>query len=190
MLNIAIILGSTRPGRAGEAVAHWVYEIAQRRTDATFELLDIKDFNLPLLDEPVPAALGRYTQPHTKTWAATIARFDAFVFVTAEYNHGVPGALKNAIDFLYDEWAHKSAGFVSYGAAGGARSVEQLRLVLGNLLVADVRTQVLLSLFTDFRDAVFTPAAFHEKHVHSMIDEVVTWGSALKPIRERSSVAA
>ena len=190
MLNVAIILGSTRPGRVGEAVANWVYEIAQHRTDAQCELLDVKSFSLPLLDEPLPPAVGHYTQPHTKTWAATIARFDAFVFVTAEYNHGIPGALKNAIDFLYAEWAHKAAGFVSYGAAGGTRAVEQLRQVMGNLLVADVRSQVALSLFTDFNDSVFAPAAFHEAQVNRMLDEVVSWGTALKPLRERRSVAA
>ena len=190
MLNVAIVLGSTRPGRVGDAVAQWVHGIAQRRTDANYELLDIKDFNLPNLDEPIPPALGRYSQPHTKAWAAKIAQFDAFVFVTAEYNHGIPGALKNAIDFLYAEWTHKAAGFVSYGSAGGSRAVEQLRLVMGNLLVADVRSQVLLSLFTDFRDSVFTPAAFHEGHVNHMLDEVVMWGAALKPLRQSTSVAA
>src|SRR5262245_724712 len=149
-LHIAIILGSTRPGRIGEAVAHWVYEIASRRSDLRAELVDVKQFNLPLLDEPLPPSLGRYSQPHTKTWAATIAEFDAFVFVTAEYNHGIPAALKNAIDYLYREWNHKAAGFVSYGSAGGARAVEQLRLVMGELHVADVRAHVALSLFTDF----------------------------------------
>jgi NAD(P)H-dependent FMN reductase len=123
MMNVAIILGSTRPGRIGEAVAQWVYKIAQRRTDTDtrFELVDIKDFNLPLLDEPIPPSLGQYTQPHTKRWAAKIAEFDAFVFVTAEYNHGIPGALKNAIDYVFREWNHKAAGFVSYGNAGGPR---------------------------------------------------------------------
>ena len=150
MLNVAIILGSTRPGRIGEAVARWVYEIARRRTDASFELVDVKDFTLPLLDEPMPPSLGQYTQPHTKRWAVKIAEFDAFVFVTAEYNHGIPGALKNAIDYLYREWHHKAAGFVSYGAASGSRAVEQLRLVMAELRVADVRSQVLLSVFTDF----------------------------------------
>ena len=134
MLNVAIILGSTRPGRNGEAVAKWVYGIAKQRTDATFELVDIKDFNLPLLDEPIPPSLGQYKNPHTKAWAAKIAEFDAFVFVTAEYNHGIPGALKNAIDFLFREWNHKSAGFVSYGGyANGSRAVEQLRLVMAEL---------------------------------------------------------
>src|SRR5262245_60964769 len=135
MLKVAIILGSTRPGRNGEAVAKWVLDNASRRTDATFELVDLKDFNLPL--SPV---LGRYSQPHTKAWAAKIAEFDAFVFVTPEYNHGIPGALKNAIDFLFREWNDKAAGFVSYGGhANGSRAVEQLRLVMGELRVADVR---------------------------------------------------
>ena len=120
MIRIAIIIGSTRPGRKGEAVAKWVYEIAQKRSDAEFELVDIKDFNLPLLDEPVSPIMGQYTHQHTKTWSAKIASFDAYVFVTPEYNHGTSGALKNAIDFLYHEWVNKAAGFVSYGGAGGS----------------------------------------------------------------------
>jgi NAD(P)H-dependent FMN reductase len=115
MLKIAIILGSTRPGRNGEAVNQWVYEIAMKRSDADFELVDIKDFNLPLLDEPIPPSMGQYTKEHTKIWSAKIDSFDAYVFVTAEYNHGIPGALKNSIDFLYREWNNKVAGFVSYG---------------------------------------------------------------------------
>src|ERR1043166_8006833 len=146
MLRVGIILGSTRPGRNGEAVARWVYEIAQRRTDAEFELVDLKDFNLPLLDEPVPPSLGQYSKEHTKVWAAKIASFDAFLFVTPEYNHGTSGALKNAIDFLFKEWNNKSAGFVSYGSALGVRAVESLRLVMGELQVADVRSHVGLSL--------------------------------------------
>ena len=100
-LRLAIILGSTRPGRIGEAVAKWVYEIAKKRSDAEMEYVDIKDFNLPLLDEPIPPSRGQYGKEHTKKWADKIDSFDAFVFVTAEYNHGIPGALKNAIDFLY-----------------------------------------------------------------------------------------
>jgi NAD(P)H-dependent FMN reductase len=193
MMNVAIILGSTRPGRIGEAVAQWVYKIAQRRTDTDtrFELVDIKDFNLPLLDEPIPPSLGQYTQPHTKRWAAKIAEFDAFVFVTAEYNHGIPGALKNAIDYVFREWNHKAAGFVSYGNAGGARAVEQLRLVMAELQVADVRSQVTLSILTDFEHyTAFTPAPSREAQVNRMIDEVVTWGAALKPLRAPVARAA
>src|SRR5215211_5214494 len=167
MIRIAVILGSTRPGRNGEAVARWVFEIAQKRTDAEFEFVDIKDFNLPLLDEPVPPSLGQYTKEHTKAWSAKIDSFDAYVFVTPEYNHGTSGALKNAIDFLYQEWNNKAAGFVGYGSALGARAVEHLRLVMGELQVADVRAQVGLSLFTDFENfSVFKPAAQHEKSVN------------------------
>jgi NAD(P)H-dependent FMN reductase len=133
MLRVAIILGSTRPGRNGEAVARWVYNIAKKLSnDVEFEYIDIKDFNLPLLDEPIPPSQGQYSKDHTKAWSAKIDSFDAYIFVTAEYNHGIPGALKNAIDFLYRKWNNKAAGFVSYGGAGGVRSVEHLRLVMGN----------------------------------------------------------
>ena len=96
MTRIAIIIGSTRPGRKAEAVAQWVHSHAAKRSDATFELVDIADYNLPLLDEPFPPTMGKYTKPHTKVWAAKIATFDGFVFVTPEYNHGTSAALKNA----------------------------------------------------------------------------------------------
>src|SRR6202165_5725257 len=149
MLKVAIIIGSTRPGRKAEAVAHWVHDIAAKRSDASFEVVDIATFDLPLLDEAFPPSMGQYAQPHTKAWAAKIATFDAFVFVTPEYNHSTSGALKNAIDYLFAEWNNKAAGFVSYGAAGGARAVEHLRLVMGELMVADTRAQVALPLITD-----------------------------------------
>ena len=186
MLRIAIIIGSTRPGRKAEAVAKWVYEIAQNRSDAEFELVDIKDFDVPLLDEPVSPIMGQYTHQHTKIWSAKIASFDAYVFVTPEYNHGTSGALKNAIDFLYHEWVNKAAGFVSYGGAAGTRAVEQLRLVLAEVQIATVRNQVLLSLFTDFENfSVFKPAPQHEKSVNAMLEQVTAWGSALKTLREK-----
>jgi NAD(P)H-dependent FMN reductase len=187
MLKIAIILGSTRPNRIGEGVARWVYDIAARRTDAQYDLIDLKDQNLPLLDEPAPPSLGNYSQPHTKAWAAKIVQYDGFVFVTAEYNHGIPGALKNAIDYLYNEWNNKAAGIVSYGSAYGARSAEALRLVMGELMIADVRQQVLLSLFTDFENySNFNPDPRNEKSLNTMLDQVVAWSTALKPLRERS----
>jgi len=188
MLRIAIILGSTRPGRNGEAVAKWVYEIAQQRGDAEFELVDIKDFNLPLLDEPVSPTLGQYTKEHTKVWAAKVDSFDAYVFVTPEYNHGTSGALKNAIDFLYHEWVNKAAGFVGYGGAAGTRAVENLRLVMGELQVADVKAQVGLSLFTDFENfSVFKPAPQQERSVNAMLDQVIAWGGALKALRKKQT---
>ena len=186
MIKLAIIIGSTRPGRKAEAVARWVYEIAQKRKDAEFEVVDIQDFNLPLLDEAVPPSMGQYSQPHTKAWAAKIASFDGYVFVTPEYNHATSGALKNAIDYLYAEWNNKAAGFVSYGSAGGARAVEQLRLVMGELQVADVRAQVMLSLFTDFENfTVFKPAPMHEKSVNAMLDQLIAWAGALKVLRNK-----
>jgi NAD(P)H-dependent FMN reductase len=190
MIKIAIIIGSTRPGRVGEDVAHWVYELAKKRTDAQFELVDIRDFNLPLLDEPVPPSRGQYSKPHTKAWSAKIDSFDAYVFVTPEYNHGICGALKNALDFLFREWNNKAAGFVGYGSAGGTRAVEALRLVMGELQVADVRNQVALSLFTDFENyTVFKPAERHEKSLAGMLDQVIAWGGALKTLRENSPKA-
>jgi NAD(P)H-dependent FMN reductase len=186
MIRIAIIIGSTRPGRKGETVAKWVYEIAQKRSEAEFELVDIKDFDLPLLDEPMSPVMGQYSHQHTKTWSAKIASFDAYVFVTPEYNHGTSAALKNAIDFLYHQWVNKAAGFVGYGGAGGARAVEQLRLVLAEVQIATVRNQVLLSMFTDFENfSVFKPAAQQEKSVNAMFDQVITWSGALKTLREK-----
>jgi len=101
--------------------------------------VDIADYHLPLLDEPLSPMLGQYTHAHTKAWAQTIASFDAYVFVTPEYNHSTSGALKNALDYLYHEWNNKAAGFVSYGGAGGVRAVEHLRLILAELMVATVR---------------------------------------------------
>jgi NAD(P)H-dependent FMN reductase len=185
MINVAVIVGSTRPGRKALDVANWVMEIAGSRGDAAFELVDIQDFNLPLLDEPLPPSMGQYSQPHTKAWAARIAEFDGFVFVTPEYNHGTSGALKNAIDYLYKEWNNKAAGFVGYGSAGGARAIESLRLVMGELMVADVRAQVMLSLFTDFENfSTFNPAEHHERAVEAMLDQVVQWSAALKSLRE------
>jgi len=186
MIKVAIILGSTRPGRNGEAVAKWVYQIAKKRSDAEFDLIDVQDFNLPLLDEPVPPSMGRYSKPHTKAWSAKIDPFDAFVFVTPEYNHGTSGALKNAIDYLYREWNNKAAGFVGYGSAGGTRAVEQLRLIMAELQIADVRAQVALSLFTDFENFTkFKPGADKEQMVNDMLDQVIAWGSVLKTLRKK-----
>lgn len=185
MIRIAIIIGSTRPHRVGEGVARWVYEQSRKRSDAEFELVDLKDYNLPLLDEPVPAGISNhYVHNHTKIWSQKIASFDAFIFVTAEYNHGIPAALKNAIDFLYQEWANKVAGFVAYGGVGGTRVVEQLRVVMGELQIATVRSQMAFSLRSDFTDYKnFKPAAYHEKTMNLLFDQVIAWGSAIRKVR-------
>src|SRR6267143_1022132 len=188
MIKIAIILGSTRPGRNGEAVAKWVYDVAKKRSDAEFELVDIEDFNLPLLDEPMPPIMGQYTRDHTKRWSEKIASFDGYVFVTPEYNHATSGALKNAIDFLYHEWVNKAAGFVGYGGAAGVRAVESLRLIMGELQVATVKAQAGLSLFTDFENfSVFKPGPQQEQTVNTMLDQVIAWGGALKTLREKQT---
>jgi NAD(P)H-dependent FMN reductase len=184
MTRIAVILGSTRPGRIGEAVAQWVYEIAARRDDAEYELVDVADYDLPLLDEPMPPMMGQYSRAHTLAWAEKIGSFDGYVFVTAEYNHSIPGALKNAIDYLFAEWNNKAAGFVSYGSAGGTRAVEHLRLVMAELRIATVRAQVALSLFRDFADmSRFEPGPHRPGEVGVVLDEVVTWSTALAPLR-------
>jgi NAD(P)H-dependent FMN reductase len=117
-------------------------------------------------------------------WSAKIDSFDGYIFVTAEYNHGIPGALKNGIDYLYKEWNNKAAGFVGYGSAGGVRAVEQLRLVMAELQVADVRAQVAVSIITEFEDfRIFKPASYQENLVNNMLDQVISWGRALKLLR-------
>jgi NAD(P)H-dependent FMN reductase len=184
MLKIGIIVGSTRPGRKAAAVAKWVHDILKNRKDAEFEIVDIEDYKLPLLDEPVPPRARQYGKPHTKTWSEKIASLDSYIFVTPEYNHGTSAALKNAIDFLFHEWSNKAAGFVGYGAVGGVRAVENLRLVMGEIEIADVRAQVALSLFTDFENFTnFKPQEQHDKAVHAMADQVIAWGGALKELR-------
>jgi NAD(P)H-dependent FMN reductase len=184
MTNIAIILGSTRPGRRGEGVAKWAYEIAQQRTDADFELIDLADYPLPHLDEPMPPAMGHYQNQHTKDWAATISRFDGFVFVTPEYNHSTSGVLKNAIDYLFAEWNNKAMGVVSYGVIGGARAAEHLRLIAGELKMAGVRTNVTLSLINDFENFTdFAPGAYQGPALDTLLGEVIAWSEALAPLR-------
>jgi NAD(P)H-dependent FMN reductase len=184
MVRIGIVVGTTRPGRKAVEVAEWALARAVEREDATFELVDIADYELPLLDEEAPPFFGRYAHLHTQDWAARIASFDGFVFVTPEYNRSIPGSLKNAVDFLFAEWNDKAAGFISYGLLGGVRAVEQLRLVLGELKVGAVRASVALRLSTDFEDtATFRPGDGQEKALDAMLDELVDWAEALKSLR-------
>src|ERR1700747_790451 len=184
MLKIGIIVGSTRPGRKAAAVAKWVHDILKGRQDGDFEIVDIEDYKLPLLDEPASPRMHQYSKPHTKNWSEKIASLDAYIFVTPVYNHGTSAALKNAIGFPYREVNNKAAGFVGYGGAGGVRAVENLRLVMGEIKIADVRAQVALSLWTDFENfTTFKPHEQHDKAVHLMADEVIAWGGALKPLR-------
>ena len=183
-LKIAIILGSTRPGRNGEAVAKWVLDKASARTAATYELVDLVDFPLPHLDEAVPPSMGQYAGEHTKAWAEKIAGYDGFVFVTPEYNHSTSGVLKNAIDYLYAEWNNKAAAFVAYGSLGGARAIEHLRGIAAELQIADVRQQLSFSLFTDFENfSTFAPGPQYDAAAIVMFDQLEAWATAMKTVR-------
>ncbi len=197
MVRIAIMLGSTRPGRRVDQVAHWVHEQAATRTRqgpaVEYELVDLTDVALPMLDEPAPAAIGTYQHAHTRRWSELVASFDGFVFVTPEYNHAMPAVLKNAIDYLFAEWNDKAAGFVSYGFTGGVRAVEQLRLTLAEVKVATVRSQVSLMLHSDFaitdmaEPGTFTPGDHHLPILERMLSELTDWTRALAMLRASHS---
>lgn len=138
----------------------------------------------------MPAAIGDYRNAHTRRWADLIASFDGFIFVTPEYNHAIPAALKNAIDYLFAEWHDKAAAFVSYGLNGGVRAVEQLRMTLAEVKVACVRSQVALGLFTDFtitdmaEPGTFTPGEHHLSTLERMLGELTDWSGALARLRQ------
>lgn len=198
-IRTAIVVGSTRPGRRGSAVARWAEQVAARHPAvaegrATVEIVDVAEFGLPLLDEPVPAMFGDYRHRHTRRWAETIGPFDAFVFVTPEYNHSLPAALKNAIDYLYAEWEGKPAGLIGYGIHGATRAIDHLRLVLAEVRAVVVPTQTALAIFTEFDFTGFDPAdptaagilrpgADQETTLTAMFDELVAWGHAARSLR-------
>ncbi|MFE3458368.1 NADPH-dependent FMN reductase [Nocardiopsis aegyptia] len=197
MTRLALIIGSTRPRRRSDFVAAWVEETARRHLAGSvidFERLDVADFGLPLLDEPYPAAYGMpYRHEHTRRWSEAVASYDGFVFLTAEHNRGIPASLKNAIDYLYGEWAHRAAGFVGFGGSGGVNAIAQLRGVCAELRVAAVRPQVELGAFTDMAtddpadvdDLGRMAAREHQAAaLGGMLDEVVALAEALRPLRE------
>lgn len=184
MLTIGIIIGSTRPGRVGRGIGEWVYKKALDHGGAEFKLVDLEDFDLPIFDEPTAPMFAPGTKPHTRRWAEQIAEFDGFVFVTPEYNRGIPASLKNAIDYLYAEWNNKAAGFVGYGTEGGARSVDHMRGALSSVRVATVGPQVALTLADDFHDSTgFAPRAKHEPMMSLMLTDLLSWGAALRDVR-------
>lgn len=185
-LRIGIILGSTRPGRKGDQVAHWVLEQAGKRDGVKYDLIDLLEVNLPHLDEAVPPSMKQYANDHTKAWSETIEQYDGFVLVTPEYNRSPGAALKNALDFLYHEWNNKAVGFVSYGAqASGLRAVEHLRQIVGELQMADVRSAVGVSLITDFENfSTMKPVPHLESGLTAMFDQLEAWSGALRTVRE------
>ena len=204
MIRIAIVIGSTRPGRRGPTVAQWVADAAARHAavaagEVEFEELDVAALELPLLDEPVAAIFGDYRNPHTRRWAETVAAFDGFVFVTPEYNQSYTAPLKNAMDYLYAEWNDKAAGFVGYGLQGGMNAVAHLRQVANELKMANASTQVALSMFEDFtfvdttnplERGTVTPGEPGVNALGAMLDEVVARSRELAFTREAARQAA
>lgn len=186
-MKIAVIVGSVRQGRVGDQVGKWVLDQASNRTDAEFTLLDLADFNLPLLTDPIVpgAAKKQYADPATTEWSKAIDGFDGYVFVTPEYNHGVPGAFKNAFDLLGSEWSNKAVGFVAYGADGGVRAVEAWRLVTNNLKLYPARNQVALRRFEEFGAdmAMFTPIERRAGELKTVLDELVPLAGAIATLR-------
>lgn len=190
-LKIAVILGSTRQNRNGAAVADWVMAKAAERTGADYELVDLRDFPMPLFDAVASPAYVPPTDPTVQRWAAKIAEFDGYVFITPEYNHSFSAVLKNALDSIYHEFNNKAAAFVSYGSFQGARAVEQLRLVASELQLAHVRQQLGFSLFTDFENmSTFTPGPQHDANAETMFTQLEAWTGALKSIHAHDTVPA
>lgn len=151
-IKIGVIIGSIRPGRSGKDVADWYLEKVANAEGIDFELIDLADIDLPLLDEAYPPAMGQYQNRHTKDWAEIISQYDGFVWITAEYNHAPPASLLNAISYLFNEWNRKPVAFVGYGNMGGVRAIEQLRMVAGELEMADIRLAVGIRNPWDMKD--------------------------------------
>ena len=173
-MKIGIIIGSIRDGRFGEAVGQWVTEAARQREGFTYEVLDLREFNVPLLTSAtVPGAADKqYDDENVTRWSRAVDACDGFVFITPEYNHGVPGAMKNAYDSLGSEWAGKAVAFVSYGAAEGVRAVESWRQIVGNFEMYDVRNQVSLSIFNDVDDNGFAPQERRAGELETLLNDV------------------
>lgn len=181
-MKIGIILASVRDGRNGKAVADWTVDYANSRNDegVTYELVDLKDYPLPLLGTPVNDESGSTI----KAWSEKMASFDGYVFVTPEYNRVIPGAFKNALDYLQAEVNNKAVGYVAYGGLGGLSAIQSLRIINAEQELADVRTMVTFSLMADFENmSVFKPNDYHLANAEKMFDQVTSWSKALKTIR-------
>lgn len=180
-MKIGIVIGSIREGRKAGQVGRWAESVA-RENGFDVALIDLKTFEVPLLTSATPPNAGarRYTSPNVERWSRAIDACDGFVFITAEYNHGVPGAFKNAVDSLGPEWTGKPLGFISYGSVYGIRAVEQWRQIVATFQMHDVRAQVAMSLFTDFaEDGSFTPLERRAGELVATLSEV----SAAAPAR-------
>jgi NAD(P)H-dependent FMN reductase len=191
MTVISVIMGSIREGRFSEKPARWILQHLKKRDGVDARLLDLRDFPMPFFDQPVPPSTpGKqpYADENVKKWTAAIAESDGFVFVTPEYNYGAPAVLKNAIDWVYPEWNRKAAGFVSYGSAMGARSVQQLRETAIELQLAPVRSSVHIpvsTLWAHYKGGdVDAGLAELEGPATKLIDDLLWWTAALKTARD------
>jgi NAD(P)H-dependent FMN reductase len=188
MLKLQVIVASTRQERKGPLVGAWFHALARRHGAFDVELVDLAEVGLPLFDEPRHPRLRQYEHDHTRAWSAVVERADAFVFVTPEYNFGSPPSLVNALDFLVREWAYKPAGFVSYGgASGGLRGVQMTKQTVSALRMVPLVEAVAIPFFTQYIDAAagtFDPGEVQEKAAGAMLDELLRWARALKPLRE------
>ncbi|MBI3495085.1 NAD(P)H-dependent oxidoreductase [Candidatus Berkelbacteria bacterium] len=188
--HIQIIIASVRDNRKGDKVARWVYEQASKRDDATFELVDLKEWELPMFADAKLPSMGEYSTDIARKWAASVGKADGYIFVTPEYNHGYPASLKNALDYLYKEWNKKPAAFVSYGGqAGGARSVEQLRQITIELEMVPLRSAIVLpairSMLTEQGTLIDDEA--RSGAATKLLDEIIWWAAFLKGARESVS---
>jgi NAD(P)H-dependent FMN reductase len=191
MTKIAIVTGASRPGSVNKSVAEWVLSQVADRADAEFELVNIADFNLPLLDEGYPAMYQNYQNDHTKAWSAKISEFDGYIFVAHEYNHTAGPVLVNALSYLNAEFNNKAAGFVSYGSMGGVRAVEHLRGALSELQIAHVQRTVMFSLFTDFENfSEFKPTEQNAGTLAPMVDQLTVWARAMESVRDEQLAVA
>ena len=188
MVNLKIIIVSTRPGRKGPALGAWIYEAAKKYADLNVELLDLAVINLPFLDEPVHPRFQKYEHEHTKKWSAIISSADAYIIVTPEYNYGYPAPIRNALDYLYNEWTYKPVGFVSYGGvAGGTRAVQMLKQVVTAQKMMPVAESVNVPFFTKFinENGQFVPDEVIESGAAAMLAELIKWGENLKSLRTK-----
>lgn len=186
-LKVGVIIGSTRKGRFSEQVAQWVFAEIQKQNGIDAELLDLRDYPMPFFDEEVPPSSkeGPYANEAAAAWEKKVEEKDAFIVVTAEYNHGYPAVLKNAFDYTYKAWNKKVIGFVSYGSiAGGARAVEQLRGVAAELQMASTRTAVHIpNPWEKLDDSGKLKTADFEHPLSTLFEQISWWGNAAKAAR-------
>lgn len=185
MLRLNVITASTRPGRVGELVARWFLEVAKTHGGFDVHASDLAQFNLPIIDEPHHPRLQQYQHEHTKRWAADVDAADAYVLVVPEYNYGPTPALLNALNYVYNEWNYKPAGFVSYGGmSGGIRSVQMTKQTLTTLKVMPILEQVAIPMVAEhIADGRFQPNQHHEQSAPVMLDELLRWAEALQGLR-------